>query len=1102
MPVSQDSPKPTAGVDNAFVQPPLDDTLLFPGWVDYHLEHNPDHPFAVLVGVKEDDKEEVVVSWSEVARAAFRLAANLLELVKPVGEDRVVIGILAETDSITYCTMVLAIVRAGFVAFPMSTGNSLPALEHPILQTSCRYLFGSRDVCGARPSTLKDVTSSLLDLSPSLQLIDVPSCADLYPRLRMHPVLPYDPKADALLTPLIEPLHSHPRPATLQDPAFFLHSSGSTNLPKPIPFSHRHWIGECRDAATGGFDMPGSRWGVMGLPAFHGMGVCLMLGAAAASGSVSVMFKPSTPRIMPTSENIIEACKRGKADYLLAVPSSCIDWARDPDSIKYLATMKGVLYGGGPLPQVVGDRLVKEGVRLSIEYGSTEAGLIFKLGMREYQPRDWNYGQLYSTLQAELVPEENGLFRLIIHDSDSHPIAVSNRPGNAFDTSDLLEEHPTRKGLWRIVGRADDEIVLSNGEKTNPGPMEDIIVANPHVKHSFMFGQGRAQVGIAIQPIESIKLLDEKDYSAFRDLVWPDIERANAVSPKHSRIFQRLILVIDPKKKRLPTTSKGTVSRKLAQQQFMQEINGIYEMVNSASAEWELPSTWDRGGLRSFVRGVAKGGRDSLDDSRDLFDQGCDSLQAIHIRAALVQALRGTPAFRNDPAALERIPQNLVYNYPTVDLLVDYLMNIVAHGDDPPLEDETAVRVKAMDAMVERHTRDFPVHAPADSSSGEVVLLTGSTGSLGTYLLQDLLLDKRVERVYAVNRLDRRLDRDIRLRQRASFVDKGVDLALLRSEKLRFVDMDVDHGNFPLAEDLYDEISASLYTIIHNAWHMDFNSPLSAFEPSMLFLRWLIDLALSVKQPTPAHIIFTSSVTSVIRWPQLRPVPEMIMSDPTLAIANGYSESKWVAEQIVTAAVERRGLRGTILRLGQLSGSVQNGAWDTAGWFPLIVKTAERLGVLPALPGHVSWVPIDKAAQSILDVLHSSTFGQKAECQCLHLGHPNPIEWDHIMKPIADKLCARLVPFAEWFSQLAAAAEDSTQVKHNPAIKLLDFYRLVATGAARAQQSGTKREAMNIPDLECVKARASSVILDGLEPLGKEDVERWCRYWRARGFLI
>ena len=54
------------------------------------------------------------------------------------------------------------------------------------------------------------------------------------------------------------------------------------------------------------------------------------------------------------------------------------------------------------------------------------------------------------------------------------PLPVTNTKigdRDAYATSDLVAPHPTQPGLWKIVGRADEQIILSNGEKTNPVPL-------------------------------------------------------------------------------------------------------------------------------------------------------------------------------------------------------------------------------------------------------------------------------------------------------------------------------------------------------------------------------------------------------------------------------------------------------------------------------------------------------------------------------------------------------------------------------------------------------------------------------------------------------
>ena len=42
---------------------------------------------------------------------------------------------------------------------------------------------------------------------------------------------------------------------------------------------------------------------------------------------------------------------------------------------------------------------------------------------------------------------------------------------DAYISNDLITPHPTIHGYFKVVGRMDDQIIHSNGEKTNPGPL-------------------------------------------------------------------------------------------------------------------------------------------------------------------------------------------------------------------------------------------------------------------------------------------------------------------------------------------------------------------------------------------------------------------------------------------------------------------------------------------------------------------------------------------------------------------------------------------------------------------------------------------------------
>ncbi|KZT61208.1 acetyl-CoA synthetase-like protein [Calocera cornea HHB12733] len=1109
----------------SFTLPPLDNSLLFPQWLDHHLEKNADHPYCVLVGSGNDD--DVTVTWGEVIRASFRLAAKLREEIKVSEEQRkegIRIAILTNADAITYCTLIFAILRAGFVAFPLSTRNSVPALVHLIGKTATLYVVGSVPSPGAPASALQETTASVLSALDTVQLLGAPTYTGLYPRLGSQPAAPYNAEEDAANTPVLPSVQSLPEytSVTKDSPIMFLHSSGSTNFPKPIPMGHNFWISVCRTMVRGKFEATGTRWGLMGLPAFHGMGVCLMVGSAAAYGTISLMFKPSNLMGFPSPEMVLNACKRGKADYLFSVPSFYVDWSQDPEAVKYLATMKGVMYGGGPLAKETGDQLVKAGVNMVVAYGTTEIGLLFTLGVHRCRTMDWNYGELYPTMRVNLVPEGNNLYRLIVLDCDEHPIAVSNLPDiRAYDTNDLLERHPTERNLWKIVGRADDQIMMSNGEKTNPGPMENIISGNPNVNACLMFGRAKTQVGIVIAPAEHIKVENEDQLASFRNLIWPDIEKANSFAPQHSRIFKEFILVIDAKKKPFARTPKGTISRNVTLQQYEEEIEALYAAAEQPTrAEWaEPPTAWDEEALHSFivrvVNGVMRGeGAPGvpLDEARDLFEQGCDSLQATYIRAAITSALRQAPKpeGKSDIAATS-VPQNLVFSYSTVKRLVTYMTKVVAAvaGQYVYEEDETAKMVEDMTAMVEKYSQNFPVHTASDRrSTGAVVLLTGSTGSLGTYLLEQLLLDERVECVYAVNRLSEK--HDLLARQRDAFVDRGVDVQLLQSPKLRLIETDANGEDLGLSEELREEICAALTTIIHTAWRVDFNLSLSSFEPHVRSTRALIDLSLQSQGPAPAQLIFTSSIGTLLKWAHARPVPEEAIADPLPASTSGYSASKWVAERVMLAAGAERGLRATVWRVGQLAGSKRNGAWNGSDWLPLMVRSA-RGGGLPRLGGDVSWVRVDEAAQAIVQAMSHPAAVQDGEATYLHLVHPRPVAWDTLLAPLAKAVGCALVPYREWLERVEEAARDPTpvQVQENPATKLLAFFRSVGAaeerrvpsfGPGEGEGAGADRprEAMGLPDL----AVRRSAGLGGMRELGEGDVRAWVGYWRAKGLLV
>lgn len=120
-------------------------------------------------------------------------------------------------------------------------------------------------------------------------------------------------------------------------------------------------------------------------------------------------------------------------------------------------------------------------------------------------------------------------------------------PDGWFDTGDLVEE--IDNGRFRIVGRADDVIVLDNGFKIHPQSIEPILNAMPNVKHAVIVPLPR-ELLIAIEP-RSIQV------------PW-DRSKVEAVIADHLPPgTRRRIVVIDPPLSfdHHELTAKGTAKR-------------------------------------------------------------------------------------------------------------------------------------------------------------------------------------------------------------------------------------------------------------------------------------------------------------------------------------------------------------------------------------------------------------------------------------------------------------------------------------------------------------------------------------------------------------
>ncbi len=363
---------------------------------------------------------------------------------------------------------------------------------------------------------------------------------------------------------------------------------------------------------------------------------------------------------------------------------------------------------------------------------------------------------------------------------------------------DLLAVHPSDASQYRIMGRADELLVLANGEKVRPTGMEDAVKDHPSVKAVLAFGEGRESMGLIVELAGNAQA---------DDTLWEYVEKGNAVTDKHGKVTRDMVILTSERTKALIRTDKGSLQRKANLALFEEEINGAYEAAGGDGKS--TPFVGDaRSLLRELVSDVSgiQDYRDGNADKVDFFEAGMDSLQATRLRKAIVNSLRATTSLPV-PIQDNDVESDFCFQYSTLETLTTAVNKLLA-GEVESQQSSEEKRIGILEALVEKYraqlvafsgtARDMRARKKNMGSStrdGKVVLLTGSTGSLGCFLLSRLLADDSVQKVICVNRArddgSDPMDRQVGLmRRRGAVVD---EVALKR---VSFMDTDISSAEW------------------------------------------------------------------------------------------------------------------------------------------------------------------------------------------------------------------------------------------------------------------------------------------------------------------
>jgi thioester reductase-like protein len=452
--------------------------------------------------------------------------------------------------------------------------------------------------------------------------------------------------------------------------------------------------------------------------------------------------------------------------------------------------------------------------------------------------------------------------------------------------------------------------------------------------------------------------------------------------------------------KALPLTANGKIDYQAlpTPEQNRPELKQVY-LAPRSLLEKQLAEIWQE------VLGLEKIG---IHD--DFFELGGHSLLITQLLAKVRNA------FNVD------LPLKDLFNAPTIADLAERLRDTEKgkHGDT-----ETGIDLNSeviLDADIVPGSRG---EWPFDPTKNDTFLLTGATGFLGAFLLNELLQQTSAD-IYCLIRAE-----NINLAQER--IENKLKSYLLWddsfSQRIIPVVGDLSQPLLGLSNDYFAKLASLVDVIYHNGAWVNFTYPYSQLKAAnVLGTQEVLRLAVQNKLK-PVHFISTIGVVSAADR-QLPIIQEDTPIDRSEQIDSGYTQSKWVAEKLVTIARDR-GIPISIYRPGRISGHSQTGVCSPDDHTFRMIRGCIQLGSVFQDDSMVNLTPVDYAVSAIA---HLSSQPESLG-KTFHLFNPQPTPWQEVVNSVISLgYPLQQLDYQQWRKQLLTAVERHSDHPLSPLI--------------------------------------------------------------------
>ncbi|AFZ30068.1 thioester reductase domain protein [Gloeocapsa sp. PCC 7428] len=391
---------------------------------------------------------------------------------------------------------------------------------------------------------------------------------------------------------------------------------------------------------------------------------------------------------------------------------------------------------------------------------------------------------------------------------------------------------------------------------------------------------------------------------------------------------------------------------------------------------------------------------EEIDIQESLESYGLDSAQAMTIVSKAEHFL----GFSLSPVWL--------WHYPTIATLSQRLAEEFTLESQAKQESFAVDTIPKLDLSAEAvlDATISPEDAFLDAvDEPESVFLTGGTGFLGAFLIQELL-QKTAADVYCLVRAAHPEEGKKRLQQNLERYNLWQDEL---SDRIIPVLGDLSQPLLGLSSAQFQMLAGNIDAIYHSAALLNYVYPYSALKAAnVLGTQEILRLACQFKVK-PVHYVSSVAIFESANYAG-KVVKEQDEFDHWAGIYLGYSQTKWVAEKLVKIARDR-GLPVTIYRPPLIAGHSKTGVSNVDDFICLMLKGCIQLGSFPDIDYMLDMSPVDYVSQAIVYLSQQKESIGKA----FHLQHPQPIhireffEWvkslNHSIQPM---------PYEQWQAEV------------------------------------------------------------------------------------